>query len=207
MHPNLKSIGKSFLKTLCVFLLFIVIALAISMLLGLAVGAVSYRVRDRELIAAICGNSYSTYSFVAYFLEFTMDFAFIGFAVSAVILRKFLFKGVGFVFLPLVVVIEVMMFLISLFSWTGAETQCMYSPLIDTEHSETFNPYNVPKVRTGMTREEVIQLIGEPLYERENTMHFTDDGACSFGDFAWYELWIDFEDGKASEIYSDWMDD
>lgn len=58
-----------------------------------------------------------------------------------------------------------------------------------------------------MERAEIISLIGVPISEINNTMYYTWDGKCSFGDFAWYELRIELEDGKVSEITSRWMYD
>ena len=46
-----------------------------------------------------------------------------------------------------------------------------------------------------------------PLYAPDNRFEYTSDGKCSFGDFAWYELCIDFENGKVSKITSRWMYD
>lgn len=52
-----------------------------------------------------------------------------------------------------------------------------------------------------------IGWIGAPLYAPDNSFEYTSDGKCSFGDFAWYELCIDFENGKVSKITSRWMYD
>ena len=58
-----------------------------------------------------------------------------------------------------------------------------------------------------MERAEIISLIGVPISEINNTMYYTWDGKCSFGDFAWYGFYIELEGGKASEIKSHWMYD
>jgi hypothetical protein len=84
---------------------------------------------------------------------------------------------------------------------------CVYNPLIDTRHSADFNPYNVPRLEVGMSREEVISLIGTPLGENNGYMDYTSDGAFKFGDFAWFELLIKLDDGKVSKITSLWCDD
>ena len=49
--------------------------------------------------------------------------------------------------------------------------------------------------------------VGAVFYAPDNSFEYTSDGKCSFGDFAWYELCIDFENGKVSKITSRWMYD
>lgn len=207
MKSTVKSVGKRLLLKFLAFFAFIVIGFVLSAFFGLIFGTVSYLTRDKELIAAICGNAFSGYSFPEYFVDFTMGLSFVAFVISAVILRKSLFTGLGFIFLFLEIPLFVILFVFSSFSLTGCETQCIYAPLIDTGHSETFNPYNVPQLKIGMGRDEVLSLVGKPLWEHNNCMSFTEDGACFFGDFAWYVLYVYFEDGKVVEINSSWMDD
>ena len=45
------------------------------------------------------------------------------------------------------------------------------------------------------------------MSENGNRMNYTNDGKCSFGDFAWYELDLKLEKGKVVEITSGWMYD
>lgn len=190
MRIQWKSIGKMFFRKLCAFLLFVLLGFIISLVLGFLVGGFFYLIRDKELIAAICHNprdSYTGYHFFNYINDFFFLVWFFGFVIAAFLLRKSLFRGMGFVFLPF----EIAVFcftLVMAFATTMIEKQCIYNPLIDTCHSESFNPYNVPKVEIGMSREEVVRLIGEPLREMGSHAFFTGDGACTFGDYAWYDL-------------------
>ena len=89
----------------------------------------------------------------------------------------------------------------------GAEILCYWNPLIDTYHSSTFNINNVPKVKEGMTREEITALIGDPIEQGENYSRYTRDSGTITGDFAWYKLVIIFEDNIAVKIDSDIMCD
>lgn len=204
---SIKLGGKKLLEKFLAFFGFFIIGLVLSAFFGLIFGTVSYLTRDKKLIAAICWNSFSGYSFPEYFIEFTMGLGFAAFVISAIILRKSLFTGLGFMFLLLEIPLFVILLFFSSIPLVGWETQCIYAPLIDTGHSETFNPYNVPQLEIGMSRDEVLSLIGKPLWEQNGCMSFTEDGACPFGDFAWYVLYVYFENGKVVEIYSSWMDD
>lgn len=89
------------------------------------------------------------------------------------------------------------------FTFRIAEIPCGWNPLIDTYHSSTFNINNVPKVKEGMTREEVDALIGEPIEQNGNYNRYTRDGACLSGDFAWYKIIIKFENDIVVSIESD----
>ncbi len=193
---------KSFVKKLASFLLFLVIGIVINLVLGVCVGSFFF-FKDKELTDALGG-----FCFFDYVFYFYMGLGIIGWIVSSIIMRKSLFKGLGFVFLPIVIIIFFFsIFLVSAeFIW-GFECECMYNPLIDTEYSESFNPYNIPKLKVGMSRDEVVDLVGLPISESNNNMDYTGDGKCSFGDFAWYELYLKLENGKVVDITSWWMDD
>ena len=193
---------KSFLKKLASFLLFLVIGIVINLVLSVCVGTFFF-FKDKELTEAL-GDFY----FSDYIVHFYVGLGIIGWIVSAIIMRKSLFKGLGFVFLP----IEIFIFFLSIvfiyveFYW-GGESLCIYNPLIDTEYSESFNPYNIPKLKVGMTRDEVVDLVGLPISESNNNMDYTGDGKCSFGDFAWYDFSIKLENGKVVDITSKWVYD
>ena len=193
---------KIFLRKFLFFLLFLALGFAMDLLLGLSVGTAFYLLRDKNL-AEVLGIWFSDY-----FFSFFIGLAFIAWIISFVITRKFLCKGIGLVFLPIEIIIFVIsvLFCIIEFYW-GYENLCIYNPLIDTKYEKSFNPYNIPKINVGMERAEIISLIGVPISEINNTMYYTWDGKCSFGDFAWYEFYIELEGGKASEIKSHWMYD
>ncbi len=205
MKIDVKKTLAALLKKFCALLIFLALGVVISLIFGMAFGTIFYLMRDVELIDAICKDE--GYSFPFYVYDFTFGLSFFGFVISAISMRKFLFRGLGFVFTPFVIAFFGLSFLLSLFSLTGCETMCVYNPLIDTRHSADFNPYNVPRLEVGMSREKVISLIGTPLGENNGYMDYTSDGAFKFGDFAWFELLIKLEDGKVSKITSLWCDD
>jgi hypothetical protein len=113
---------------------------------------------------------------IEYVWYFYLRLGIVGWIVSIILMRKSLFKGLGFVFLP----VEIILVLFSLFTAyaqfiKGFETLCIYNPLIDTSYSESFNPYNIPKLKIGMSREEVMALVGAPLDEHSNRDYFALD--------------------------------
>lgn len=96
----------------------------------------------------------------------------------------------------------------------GWEMPCAWNPLEDTVHTASFNPKNIPLLKVGQTKNEVIALIGEPLngkyadLEETNTFKYTSDAASFWADFGWYELSVKFgADGRLEEITSRWMND
>ena len=94
-------------------------------------------------------------------------------------------------------------FWLAFFGFSGAEYLCFWNPLICTYHSNNFNINNVPKVKEGMTREEITALIGDPIEQGEKYSSYTRDDICLTGDYAWYKLVIIFEDDIAVKIDSD----
>ena len=94
-------------------------------------------------------------------------------------------------------------FWLAFFGFSGAEYLCFWNPLICTYHSNNFNINNVPKVKEGMTREEITALIGDPIEQGEKYSSYTRDDICLTGDYAWYKLVILFEDDIAVKIDSD----
>lgn len=207
MKIDTKKIMVALLKKVCAFSIFLALGAAISLIFGVAFGSIFFITRDVALIDAICSEMAGVYTFPSYVFEFTMGLSFFAFVISAIALRKFLFRGSGFVLLPLVIAVFVFSFIFSSFSLLGCETQCVYNPLIDTRHSDDFNPHNVPELKVGMSREQVAALIGTPLDENGRCMEYTSDGALQIGDFSWYNLLLEFEDGKVSKITSNWCYD
>jgi outer membrane protein assembly factor BamE (lipoprotein component of BamABCDE complex) len=47
----------------------------------------------------------------------------------------------------------------------SCETYCKFNPFIDTEFSESFNMDNLNEIKTGMAKEEVTELLGDPLFK------------------------------------------
>jgi outer membrane protein assembly factor BamE (lipoprotein component of BamABCDE complex) len=88
--------------------------------------------------------------------------------------------------------------------------------IIDTQFSEGLNPGNialVDKINIGMSKTEVISILGEPLYitklyGNQEWYRYTNDGAAPFDwDFSWLEVRITFENDILIEKKIDWIHD
>jgi hypothetical protein len=86
-------------------------------------------------------------------------------------------------------------------------------PLIDTKLPPGFSEAKFASIQMGMTKTEVLKILPAPVprreYDEEGSLsdidwHYGQDGACLFGDFAWFEFTISFNDeGKVSGKYSE----
>jgi len=70
------------------------------------------------------------------------------------------------------------------------EAYCVFWPSIDTVYSKGFSEKAFSQVSPGMSKADVLQLLGEPLgidehHDRDETWWYSNDGRCWFGDFAW----------------------
>jgi outer membrane protein assembly factor BamE (lipoprotein component of BamABCDE complex) len=84
-----------------------------------------------------------------------------------------------------------------------AEIDCPWNRYIDTKFSDKLNPDNielVDKINIGMLKDEIIDILGEPLYIEQSYnkdkewYKYTSDGAAPFDwDFSWFEVLIIFE--------------
>lgn len=90
--------------------------------------------------------------------------------------------------------------------YSHMEVYCTFWPSIDTKYSEGYSEVNFNKIEKGMTMEEVIKIMDKPLIaERRNKKKieymYSSDGRCVFGDFAWLNRSVAFEENKVTEIY------
>jgi outer membrane protein assembly factor BamE (lipoprotein component of BamABCDE complex) len=94
----------------------------------------------------------------------------------------------------------------------GFEELCPWNPLIDTQHSENFNVYNLDKIEEDMASDEIESLIGDPLEiskYKDNTICYiyTWDAASKIGDYAWLYLRVYFKNNRVIEIKKEWVYD
>ena len=99
------------------------------------------------------------------------------------------------------------------------EGKHIIDPYIDTVFAEIYSPRKFEKIKIGMTIEEAIKIIGEPLYKGQgykdtlNTnYYYTDDGKLlhltkdngrnGYDDFAWYRSTLEV-DSLNNIIYID----
>ena len=93
----------------------------------------------------------------------------------------------------------------------GCESYCFVSPSIDTHYADGFSEKTFAQVRVGMTKEQVLELLGAPLgdpsAQANSQWNFTRDGKCSWTDWAWLGRTIVFKDGRVVEkIARVWYD-
>jgi outer membrane protein assembly factor BamE (lipoprotein component of BamABCDE complex) len=88
-----------------------------------------------------------------------------------------------------------------------------FYPLIDTRLPSGFSQAKFESIQLGMTKTEILKILPAPVPRKEykeewsiddDTWYYGQDGACLFGDFAWFEFVIFFdEEGKVSGKYYD----
>jgi outer membrane protein assembly factor BamE (lipoprotein component of BamABCDE complex) len=84
------------------------------------------------------------------------------------------------------------------------ETYCFFYPSIDTRYTEGFTESKFAAIRVGMTQEEVVKLLGEPFdgasARASSRWAYTQDGKCTWKDWAWLGREIVFAKGRVVEI-------
>lgn len=102
------------------------------------------------------------------------------------------------------------------------ESKNPFFPYIDTEFAPNYTPEKFDLITENFTYDEVIQLLGEPLFESKDQkgniieIDYTNDGKILYTknplvivkDFAWYRSYIRFDsNGKIIEINKGWSYD
>jgi outer membrane protein assembly factor BamE (lipoprotein component of BamABCDE complex) len=88
----------------------------------------------------------------------------------------------------------------------GMESYCLIYPGIDTHYTQGFSQRKFAKVQPGMTKAEVLNLLGEPIGGPEavasSHWSYTRDGKCRWADWAWLGREIVFADDRVVEAIS-----
>lgn len=198
----------SFVENLLQLLTIAAIQLAVTLILTLLLSLIAYIFRDKTLIEALYVSEQAYYfSFYEYLKKifFTIiPFCFFG---TIFFIKKDYLQNLNRFFISALFSITLICTLTAPF-YLYLEEFDVLDPLCYTTGGESFNPYNIPKLKEGMTKEEIINLVGEPVLElKENFYHknelcFTK---CRIDDTNWFRLSVEFdENGKASEIHTYW---
>lgn len=93
--------------------------------------------------------------------------------------------GIVFVFLVLPVGVYLQCF---------TESEFILNPLIDTHLPQGFTQVSFNKIKPGMTKAEVLELIPAPSQNlEESSWQYGNDGAAAWGDYAWFQFLIQFD--------------
>lgn len=104
------------------------------------------------------------------------------------------------------------------------ESYCWFKPYIDTKFAKNYTPQKFEMIKIGMSKNEVYQLIGEPLAIEEvgynilkKELIYTRDGLLNElaekkgkvgADFAWYSSNVILnEENQVIEIHKFWSND
>ncbi len=92
------------------------------------------------------------------------------------------------------------------------EGKHLFDPYIDTTFATNYSPEKFEKIEIGMTVNDVIKIVGEPLRIGQSykdtlnkTYDYTKDGKNHHGDFAWYNSSLEIDTNKrVIFIYKGW---
>lgn len=90
--------------------------------------------------------------------------------------------------------------------WRYAQTEayCFFYPSIDTRFAPGYSEQAFSQIKTGMTIQAVQQQLGQPLHVQQHAKgelwSYTQDGKCTWGDWAWLCRQVDFHEGRVVEV-------
>ena len=191
---TLKYLGFGLLR---VTLFLLAVALA-SLVLSLIPYFYYWVGRNKELIEAIWPELNSHFPFI--FITFILIFLFPVSVILAIILViKKIRIALSLVF-PMIAIFGFTSFLMLAFN----DFKYYKNPLADTKVSESFKPLNLPLLKEGMTKEEVLNLLGDPIQisKDKNSFYYAEEGG--YGEYWYFWLSLDFEGNSLSLINKEW---
>ena len=154
--------------------------------------------RNKELIEAVRPSLNSNYSLTL--IEFFLLFLFPVSVILAIILViKKIRIALSLVF-PIIAIFG-FLFIVTL-AFGTYDLKYYKNPLADTKVSESFKPLNLPLLKEGMTKEEVLNLLGEPLSQSESCFYYTEENGKGWYDYFILEVY--FENDAVVKIRKDW---
>lgn len=154
--------------------------------------------RNKELIEAIWPELNSHFPFI--FITFILIFLFpVSVILAAILVIKKIRIALSLVF-PMIAIFGFTSFLMLAFN----DFKYYKNPLADTKVSESFNPLNLPLIEEGMTKEEVLNLLGNPIQisKDKNSFYYAEEGG--YGEYWYFWLSLDFEGNSLSRINKEW---
>ncbi|MBQ1869415.1 MAG: hypothetical protein II146_02960, partial [Treponema sp.] len=137
--------------------------------------------RNKELIEAVRPSLNSNYSLtlIEYFLLFLFPVSVI---LAAILVIKKIRIALSLVF-PIIAIFG-FLFIVTL-AFGTYDLKYYKNPLADTKVSESFKPLNLPLLKEEMTKDEVLDLLGEPLSQSESCFYYTEENGKG-----WYDYFI-----------------
>jgi hypothetical protein len=154
--------------------------------------------RNKELIEAIWPELNSHFPFI--FITFILIFLFpVSVILAAILVIKKIRIALSLVF-PMIAIFGFTSFLMLAFN----DFKYYKNPLADTKVSESFKPLNLPLLKEGMTKEEVLNLLGDPIQisKDKNSFYYAEEGG--YGEYWYFWLSLDFEGNSLSLINKEW---
>lgn len=154
--------------------------------------------RNKELIEAIWPELNSHFPFI--FITFILIFLFpVSVILAAILVIKKIRIALSLVF-PMIAIFGFTSFLMLAFN----DFKYYKNPLADTKVSESFKPLNLPLLKEGMTKEEVLNLLGDPIQisKDKNSFYYAEDGG--YGEYWYLFLAVEFKDNTLSHIEKEW---
>lgn len=190
-----KNVYKYFSFGFFKFIVFFVIVIFISMLLSIIPSLYYWLARDVVLIKALK----LPLNFYSLFIRFIIYF-FSPIAAILIIILKMKNKKIALsIIFPIIVLCGFISLVLLSFAY---DLKYYKKPLTDTKVSELFKPINIPLVKEGMTKEEVLEILGEPVSCHDNTLIFAE--ASGRGEYQYLSFYMRFEDERVTEIYNKW---
>lgn len=158
--------------------------------------------RNKELIEAVRPSLNSNYSLTT-LIEFFLLFLFPVSVILAIILViKKIRIALSLVF-PMIAIFG-FLFIVT-FAFGTYDLKYYKNPLADTKVSESFKPLNLPLIEEGMTKEEVLNLLGDPLRISEDGNHFCYAEKGGHGKYVYLRLNVEFEGNTAVLVDEEWI--
>ena len=154
--------------------------------------------RNKELIEAVRPSLNSNYSLtlIEYFLLFLFPVSVI---LTAILVIKKIRIALSIVF-PIIAIFG-FLFIVTL-AFGTYDLKYYKNPLADTKVSESFKPLNLPLLKEEMTKDEVLDLLGEPLSQSESCFYYTEENGKGWYDY--FILNVYFENDAVVKIRKDW---
>ncbi len=200
---------SDFVENAVHFIIIIVIQLTVTFLLSLLIAVITWKNRDIALIDALNIEKYINHylKFTKYLKKSYFTILPFSFFFTIIFIKKEYLQNLNRFFISSLIAVTFLSYMFFI-GYYWQEEFNVFNPLDMTIRTENFNPYNISQIKEKMTKEEIINLIGEPLSEIEyylnhkNKLLFTK---CKIDDTWWYYFSVEFDENeKASKIISYW---